>query len=375
MRVRPEPSRESVGRGEKVLITVSHLPSPKHERYASTSENVRFFVRHGILPALSVPRYHFAILKVGEHPLAVELPTHSRVRVYSMPNHGYEFSNFKRFLCIRFNHTARHEDAVTTAAPGIEERDLTCEPPAGFGYFIFLLDTTRGPFLPSFVRPATWPDALTGMLDDETRLLGPTINCMYCHRDLKACSEALHSQGHMVTTDRVGLGVLLHHWLGRPQVAGWSGGWWHDQTKQDAIRLEIRGTPAMLAAGYNVAVMQRFWRGHDFRRPEASQRRCQLMGAHARDLGANTSIGMVNCPGCNWGMTDLSPYELMFVHHSVSPKFRAGAAKDYTEMLGELDQLEAADPAANPAHVRREAGAGAGDDERKSWRAPRDQPT
>ena len=70
-----------------------------------------------------------------------------------------------------------------------------------------------------------------------------------------------------------------------------------------------------------------------------------MSGAHARDWGANTSIGMVNCPGCNWGSTDLSPYELLFVHHSVSPKFREGAVKDYVEMLAELDRLEPADPA------------------------------
>ena len=82
---------------------------------------------------------------------------------------------------------------------------------------------------------------------------------MRCHFDpnrvasLAACRDQLHVQGYMLAVDRVGLHTLLRHW----RVPTGKG--------DSIMHNEVGATAQFLTAGYNVAVMQRFWRGHDFR--------------------------------------------------------------------------------------------------------------
>ena len=116
--------------------------------------------------------------------------------------------------------------------------------------------------------------------------------------------------------------------------------WRRPSSKEVAVEVnEVGGPPQLLAAGYNLAALQLFWRGHNFRDLRITQKKCALIASHARGWGR--TIGWPSCPGCHWGRTDLSPLEIMFVHWSLSPGFQHGAVHDYSKMQHELTRLEA----------------------------------
>ena len=128
-------------------------------------------------------------------------------------SHGYEFTNFKRFL------TSTWCDLKAPATRGKKNSGGLCPPgarlvldPRHYDRFILLPDTVRGPFVPSFVPTSAWPKLLTGLLSGSVKLVGPSITCMGCQRSIHACKTALHTEGHMMTTDRIGLSILLDHW-------------------------------------------------------------------------------------------------------------------------------------------------------------------
>ena len=89
--------------------------------------------------------------------------------------------------------------------------------------------------------------------------------------------------------------------------------------------------------------------GHDFRDSAATQAKCRKMRnysvarASARTLRVPYyfDAGGASCRGCAWGV-DLAAYEVMFVHHTISPRFGDGEAAAYSEMDTVLDELAAA---------------------------------
>ena len=297
----------------RTLIVMIHYASNVAVRKSSAGgtvsarDNVRHFIARGILPALQNPNYKFVLANTGPMPLSNEwLPRSPRgtdaLEVINFNSSwGFEFVNYKRTL-LRL-------DAIRQ-----------------FKYFVLLPDSVRGPYLPSYVPPATWPDLLTSMLTPTVKLVGPSINCMYCHHELSMCTQpgGLHVQGYMLATDRVGLAILLRHWR-RP----------HD--KSDSIRHnEMGASPAIFSAGYNVAVLQHFWNGHDFLNAKLSEAKCKLITSHATGLGGKKSLGLPTCKGCQWGDADLTPLEVMFAHRSIP----GAHAEVYSQMDDELSKLE-----------------------------------
>ena len=94
------------------------------------------------------------VTREGPHLPGITLPRWPNVRVHWLNrSYGYEFGNFRYALL---------DPALET------ER---------FAYFIMLADTVRGPFLPNYVSAYSWPDRLIGLLSDEIKLVGPSINC------------------------------------------------------------------------------------------------------------------------------------------------------------------------------------------------------
>ena len=284
----------------------------------NAAHNLAFFVRHGVRPALANPRFSFVVANSGDEPLLLpDLPHgHPRFAVHNLNgSRGFEFINYRRYFC---------GDARETADAGSCMRRVAAE----FSRFIMLPDTVRGPFVPSYVPRTAWPDVLTAQLSESVKLVGPSISCMYCGQDVQHCRNGLHLQGFLLATDRVGLRVLLHHWRA-------------PSSKRDAIvHNEFGSTTRMLAAGYNVAAMQWFWRGHDFHDYGLTQRKCALLSTHATNGTMGQRVGIPSCIGCQWGETDLSPFEIVFVHRSLTENHQQGAAVDYTRMLQLREALE-----------------------------------
>ena len=289
--------------------------------------NLEYFVRHGVVPAMRNPRYHFAIVLTAPC-LTPALPTGlgGALTIHDLNgSHGFEFINFKRFLRTRWCGGLQELHGCTRpceSAGGASTVDV-----GEFDHFVLIPDTVRGPFLPNYVRGDSWPDMLTSLLSDRVKLVGPSINCHGCDQDPRRCRTTLHSEGHLMATDRVGLRLLTNFWK-RPAHKG------------EAIGYnEMGSSKTILDAGYNLGSLQLFWRGHDFQDQRRTSRKCALLRAHARvDKG-----GLVSCVGCYWNETDLSPLEIMFVHRSVSfDKTRhreVGATRDYTDMEAELARL------------------------------------
>ena len=132
----------------------------------------------------------------------------------------------------------------------------------------------------------------------------------------------------MLATDRVGLQMLTSYWK-RP-----------GSKSDDILHNEMGMTKMILDHGYNVASLQLFWRSHDFRDTNRTQRKCAVLRRHA----LYDTNGLVSCPGCHWNETDLNPLEVLFVHRSLSYDkargFEVGATRAYSEQRDELDLLD-----------------------------------
>lgn len=71
-----------------------------------------------------------------------------------------------------------------------------------------------------------------------------------------------------------------------------------------ATSVEVRG------AGFNLAVLQRFWRGHDFRDVHLTQSRCRVLLNYSQTRATEATtrlpfyfpVGGVSCRGCYWGI-------------------------------------------------------------------------
>jgi hypothetical protein len=65
--------------------------------------------------------------------------------------------------------------------------------PQGYTFFVMMNSSVRGPFLPNFwPKDRPWTEALTGLLNAEVKLVGPTINC----------GGGAHIQSTVLATDR-----------------------------------------------------------------------------------------------------------------------------------------------------------------------------
>ena len=79
-----------------------------------------------------------------------------------------------------------------------------------------------------------------------------------------------------MAADRKGMQILTGHWR-RPN------------SKQDDIAHNEMGmTRVLLEKGHNIAALQVFWRGHDFRDVNSTQRKC---GSGQPDLASPGSPG------------------------------------------------------------------------------------
>ena len=280
-------------------------------------DNLRFFVRHGLVDHHA---YTYAfVTTAGDLPSDLVLPSWARnsprVQFDKLNgNVGFDFGNYRAYL--------------TEPCPSGRER---CKPVLrqrfqSFSHFILLPDTVRGPFLPSYVPLDRWPDLLTSMVNDEVKLVGTSVNCNSCHSSVAACRYSLHVDGHLLATDRIGALTMMR-------------GWHPTAHKGEADKMEVEGTVEVRGAGYNIAVLQRFWRGHDFRDVLSTQAKCAQVLKYNHERATNATdrlpyyfpVGGVSCKGCAWGV-DLAAYEVMFVHHWVSPRFEHGEAAAYSEM-------------------------------------------
>tara|TARA_Y100000361_G_C11088590_1_gene305190 strand:+ start:132 stop:902 length:771 start_codon:yes stop_codon:yes gene_type:complete len=116
-----------------------------------------------------------------------------------------------------------------------------------YDYFIFLNCTARGPFLPSWAEKQSWVKLFTDKINDQTKLVGPTIS---------GHNGQPHVQSFLLTTDRVGLDVAKKAGIFNTKKC----------SKREAIDKEILFSTEILRAGYNIGCMLASYNGIDFRK-------------------------------------------------------------------------------------------------------------
>ena len=124
-----------------------------------------------------------------------------------------------------------------------------------YDYFVFINQTMMGPFFPMWYdQKDHWSRIFTGMIDEEVKLCGPTINCHFMSSD----AFMPHVQSMFLATDRAGLDIAVE-----------DGVFDADNVVKrhfDIImQREIGFSRAIIQSGHNIACLMPAYAGHDFR--------------------------------------------------------------------------------------------------------------
>lgn len=254
---------------------VAYIYSGTDGEYAN---NFRYFLREGIRPDDALVDYVLVIQQVADpaaDPPADDLTrvqTYTNVRILQHRNACYDLGT----LGWLYDELEReHEDAL-----------------APYSAFVWINSSVRGPFLPPYINPDTfpWTRAFTDKLTDDIKLVGATISC----GESGPHPPTAHVQSYAVATDAVGLDLIRKN---STVLACYN-------TMQDVVFYGERGiTETILNAGYGLDSLMARYQGMDW------SRRGQL--ATIEDIGCNADMNPIQ-PGFYDG-TDVDPMEVMFV--------------------------------------------------------------
>ncbi|GAQ90930.1 hypothetical protein KFL_007030030 [Klebsormidium nitens] len=126
-----------------------------------------------------------------------------------------------------------------------------------YKYILFLNSSVRGPYLPTYLLQGPlaqpWHALLTANINNDIKLVGPTINCQSFRANDP--DRKPHVQSYCMATDQVGLGIMLEK-----GVLSCKQGW------VDAIVTgELAASKVLLNEGYNIASLLTKYRGLDWR--------------------------------------------------------------------------------------------------------------
>lgn len=238
-----------------------------YEKDEMSKDNLRFFLNNGLLDSVD----HFFVIN-GE--CSVPIPNQKNVFVIRRENIGYDFGAF---------------------AYVIQKYDLS-----GYDYHIFCNTSVRGPFLPPMSCNRDWTKRFIQLLDNETKLVGTTINIFsgsyynslnskYFHSDRKLMP---HVQTMMFVMDKECFNFLMaKNFFDLDRISKYS--------FEELIALqEVNLSLLVLQNGWNIGCTAPRYQGVDYRKLEA-------------DFNPVSLSGDAVYPGAYFGRT-LDPYEVIF---------------------------------------------------------------
>jgi cephalosporin hydroxylase len=237
---------DSDSQAPRKLVLYSYFETPEYR------ENLRFFVQHG----LTDDGAHFIII-VNGGTCSVPVPERPNVSVLRRENVGLDFG--------AWNH------ALATVDLG------------AFDAFLLINCTVRGPFLPLWNQQRQWTRSFTDLLDEETKLVGTTVN--YHH-------GFPHIQSMVLCLDHVSLRIAYDKGIfGSDVLRDWA----------DIVReREVALSQAVLAAGLKIRSLMTAYGGVDWRQPQ---------GMH---MAANKGGGDPLVAAGYFGL-NIHPYEVIFI--------------------------------------------------------------
>jgi hypothetical protein len=209
-----------------VFLLVTRSPVDRHSgslvlySFSDTDpqyrDNLRYFVRHGVLPGTD-----YVFVLNGATPFTLpELPGNARY--------------------LRHDNVCYDWGSYGWALDRIEGWNR-------YRRYFFVNSSVRGPFTPVYSKRA-WTDYMASMLSARVKLAGSTINC----------ENGPHVQSYAVATDVIGLEVMRD-----------AGVFVCRKTLADVIqRSELEASKAILAAGYSIDSLMARYAGVDWTDPK-----------------------------------------------------------------------------------------------------------
>ncbi|GMH41199.1 hypothetical protein BSKO_09109 [Bryopsis sp. KO-2023] len=201
--------------------------------------NLRFFVREGMRPDDGCDYYIVIQTDNQDEAPNIEfpaLPENARYIIHK--NECYDWGTFGWVLKKKV-HTSKYYR------------------------FIFMNSSIRGPYFPSFLKGNMhWTEPFLSKLNDEVKLVGPTISCEGAplHKgDDSVSRRNPHVQSYLVATDRVGLEIIM---ASRKTLGC------YDEIQEVIYWSELGVSHAILEAGFNIDSLMLRYQGVDWRRKE-----------------------------------------------------------------------------------------------------------
>ena len=222
--------------------------------------NLNFFIENGVYISNLVT---FIIVIKGDI-LSVNIPKFKNVIVQKTSNEGYDFGGW---------------------SDGLKLVNLD-----NYDRFIFLNDTVRGPYLPSYLNKKDWVKYFTRFLNSKIKLTGSTINCT---KSIKIKND--HIQSMSFATDKIGLNLLIKNNIFNKKLCQDI----FNQSKWNFItQFEVRMSEVIMNEGYDIKSLQFFEQKGD--------------------------IQYIN----NYKGTTVNPLEIMFIKTN---RINDGILKNYTK--------------------------------------------
>jgi lipopolysaccharide biosynthesis protein len=229
-------------------------------------KNLNFFLKKGVSESKNID----FIFIINGFSISIEIPKLSNIMVITRENTGYDFAAWSHAL-FSFDYSR-------------------------YNYFVFINSTVRGPFLPVWVpEDIHWTDYFISYLDEETKLVGTTIN-YYRGKP--------HVQSMVMVTDLKGLELGIKHKIFGPEPRVLDKG---EIVKQK----EVGFSTLLLSHGYRIKSMLTAYSEVDFR-IEHSNKEKKVLKERYKNLMANSKhAGDPLFPKSYFGV-DIHPFEVIF---------------------------------------------------------------
>ena len=255
------PSTKKSSHKERVLVIYVWADTD-----ISSLGNLQFFIRHGV--HRSQPADYYFILQNVDNITVNESrlpPLPPNAHYIQHENECFDFGTFGWFLTSRIVDISKYK------------------------YFILMNASIRGPYLAAYFPDDLlwWFDIFTRRLNNEVKLVGPTINC----------EQRPHVQSYLLATDQVGMKILADKNSGVLSCKT-------DYTDA-VVNGEIGASQILLRANYQIASLQIKYQGVDFRKKD--------------NENCNNRISPIFVDNMVDGIAH-DPYELVFVKFKGTPK-------------------------------------------------------
>ena len=168
-------------------------------------------------------------------------------------------------------------------------------------------NSVRGPFLPNYIPFSEWPSPFLILISNQIKLVGTVCQCGGVH---------LHIPGMITVMDRIGFKIIY------PLLSC------YNTDKWEAIWMgELTWSREIVSNGYNIGCLSVWWRNWDFRKKEATKKRCDEWKSFGGTDGDNYFPGQ-------YDGGDLYPLEMIFM------KTNRNIRKDDVEHLTNLYNRE-----------------------------------